>query len=70
MKLTCKLCEKKFKVLTQEGLCAFCFKNEKGFWSKEFSGGITNDGKPGGIQQMKFRKTKHRKKKGKKKKRK
>ena len=72
MKPKCKRCEKNFKVLTKEELCAFCFKEEKGFWSLEFSN--YHKDKSGNLISkegpMKFKKTKYRNKKSKKKKRK
>lgn len=34
--MKCRKCNKTKKILTKESLCAFCFKEEKGFWSEEF----------------------------------
>lgn len=34
--MICKSCNKSFRVLTKENLCAFCYKNLNGKWSKEF----------------------------------
>lgn len=36
-KQKCIKCNKIFKMLTQEGLCAECHLNKYGKWSKEFS---------------------------------
>ena len=37
-KFTCKKCGKNFKVLTKEGLCAYCHKNKTGEWPGNFTG--------------------------------
>lgn len=34
----CKKCERNFKVLTLEKLCAYCHKDENGEWPHEFRG--------------------------------
>lgn len=33
----CTRCNKGFKIITQEGLCMICFKDEYGYWSNEFT---------------------------------
>lgn len=33
----CKKCKKNYKMLTSEGLCAFCYKEKYFEWAKEFS---------------------------------
>jgi transposase-like protein len=35
-KFQCKKCNKHYKKLTKEELCAFCYQDEHGTWSKEF----------------------------------
>lgn len=68
-KPTCKACNKNYNVLTKERLCAYCFQDEKKFWSLEFSD-YTKDEKGNLISRdgpMKFRKVKVRSKKKKKK---
>jgi hypothetical protein len=37
MSHTCEKCEKNFKFLTKERLCAFCHHEIHGKWAKEFS---------------------------------
>lgn len=37
MRNTCIKCNKNYKVLTKEDLCAYCYKDEKGEWSWDFS---------------------------------
>jgi hypothetical protein len=37
MKDQCQKCERVFKTLTKEGLCAFCHYEEHGEWAKEFT---------------------------------
>jgi len=64
----CKACGKNYKVLTKEGFCAYCFRNEHKFWSKDFSAGVDSKGNIAGIQPMKFRKTKVKNRKRKKRK--
>lgn len=38
IKHKCKKCMKNYKMLTKEGLCAYCFKEENGFWPGDFKG--------------------------------
>ena len=33
----CNNCKRRFKIITKEGLCQYCFKNEFGYWSNEFT---------------------------------
>ena len=33
----CKNCHKRFRVLTKEELCAYCYKGKFGKWPKEFT---------------------------------
>lgn len=37
MKDQCQKCEKSFKTLTKEGLCAYCYYAEHEDWPKEFT---------------------------------
>jgi len=63
--MECKKCNKNYKVLTKERLCAYCYKDKTGEWSLEFSDYkkdkdgrlISNQG------YMKFRKSNRSKKK-------
>ena len=42
-KFTCKICGKNFAKLTKENLCAYCYYNLNGVWSKEFQGETKNE---------------------------
>lgn len=35
--MNCRKCKKNYKTLTKEGLCAFCYLEKNGKWSKDFS---------------------------------
>ena len=59
----CKNCKKNYKVLTKEGLCAYCFQDEHKSWSSDFSSSDKTQEIP-----MKFSKVKARNKRKKKKK--
>jgi protein-arginine kinase activator protein McsA len=39
--MKCKECNHTYNNLTKEGLCAFCYQDKYGEWSKDFS----NEGK-------------------------
>lgn len=54
MKTPCKNCKQRYKNLTEQGLCGFCFREQHGHWSKDFSG--DKDGKD--RNHMKFNKEK------------
>lgn len=34
----CKKCSKRYRILTKEGFCAFCYKEEFNRWPAEFTG--------------------------------
>ena len=57
----CKKCDKRYRILTKEGFCAFCYNEEFGEWPKEF---ISSE--EGKEMKMKFKKHGGRKKKKKK----
>ena len=37
--MNCSECGRSKRVLTKEGLCAYCHKNKTGEWPREFSDG-------------------------------
>lgn len=37
IKMKCKRCYRNYKRVTQQELCASCYKIENGMWAKEFS---------------------------------
>lgn len=39
MKIKCQMCQKMYKSLTKEFLCASCHLKKYGTWSQEFSAG-------------------------------
>ncbi len=53
----CKKCLKRYRILTKEGFCAFCYKEEFNRWPAEFTGGKEKEMK------MKFKKHGGKKKK-------
>ncbi len=53
----CKKCPKRYRILTKEGLCASCYKEEFNRWPAEFTGGKE------GMMAVKFKKHGGKKKK-------
>jgi len=48
MKNKCENCKRSFKVLTEEGLCAYCFKEKHGYWSDDFCSDEERERRAGG----------------------